>query len=56
MEIYDDIAISSRIRLARNVTGIPFYTHVEDEDAAFISQRVKKILESFDLFNFLIFY
>lgn len=54
MEVYDDIAISSRIRLARNVRDIKFYTKLDnDEDAKRITDSVKKVLERFDLFNFL---
>ena len=53
MEMFDDIAISSRIRLARNVEGIKFYTKIEsDVDAKYITGSVMKTLEKFDVFNF----
>ena len=54
MEIYDNIAISSRIRLARNVDGLKFYTKLQsDIDAKYITNSVMKTLEMFDVFNFL---
>lgn len=54
MEIFDNIAISSRIRLARNVEGIKFYTKLQsDIDAQYITGSVMKTLEKFDVFNFL---
>lgn len=54
MEIYDDIAISSRIRLARNVDGLKFYTKLQsDVEANYIINSVMKTLEKFDVFNFL---
>ncbi len=54
MEIYDDIAISSRIRLARNVDGINFFTKLQsDEDASYITSSVMRTLEKFDVFNFI---
>lgn len=53
MEIYDSIAISSRIRLARNVEGLQFYTKMQsDVDAAYITGSVMRTLEKFDVFNF----
>ncbi len=53
MEIYDNIAISSRIRLARNVDGLKFYTKLQsDIDAQYITASVMKTLEEFDNFNF----
>ena len=43
----DDIAISSRIRLARNIEGLPFPSRMSDEDRKALSEKVKKaILES----------
>ena len=52
--MYDKIAISSRIRLARNVEGINFYTkNASDVDANYITGSVMKTLEKFDVFNFL---
>lgn len=54
MEIYDKVAISSRIRLARNVEGIKFYTKIDsDVDAKYITGSVMRTLEKFDVFNFL---
>ena len=54
MEIYDNIAISSRIRLARNVEGLKFYTKLaNDEDAEYIRNSVMQVLEKFDAFNFI---
>lgn len=46
MEIFDNIAISSRIRLARNVDGLKFYTKLQsDVDANYIIGSVMKTLE-----------
>lgn len=54
MEIYDNIAISSRIRLARNVDGLKFYTKLQsDVDANYIIGSVMKTLVKFEVFNFL---
>ena len=54
MEIFDGIAISSRIRLARNVDGLNFFTKLQsDVDANYIIGSVMKTLEKFDVFNFL---
>lgn len=54
MEIFDGIAISSRIRLARNVDGLNFFTKLlSDVDANYIIGSVMKTLEKFDVFNFL---
>ena len=54
MEVYDNIAISSRIRLARNVDGLKFYTKLQsDIDAKYITNSIMKTLEMFDVFNFL---
>lgn len=53
MEEFASIAISSRIRLARNVSGFKFYTKQNSEDANFIACEVRKILEKYDLFNFM---
>ncbi len=53
MEIFDNIAISSRIRLARNVDGLKFYTKLQsDVDADYITGSVMKTLEKFEVFNF----
>lgn len=54
MENFENIAISSRIRLARNVDGIKFYTKLQsDVDAKYITGAVMKTLEKFEVFNFL---
>ena len=52
MEIFDKIAISSRIRLARNVDGLKFYTKLQsDVDANYIISSVMKTLEKIDVFS-----
>lgn len=54
MEIFDNIAMTSRIRLARNVDGLKFYTKLQsDIDAQYITGSVMKTLEEFDVFNFM---
>ncbi len=53
MEIFDHIAISSRIRLARNVRGIKFFAKLDSDSAEEIIIQVKGVLERFDLFNFM---
>ena len=53
-ELYDGIAISSRIRLARNVDGLKYYTKLQsDIDADYITSSVTQILDRLDVFNFL---
>ena len=53
MEEFDNIAISSRIRLARNVDGLNFYTKLEsDVDAKYITDSVMETLDIFEVFNF----
>ena len=53
MEEFDNIAISSRIRLARNVDGLNFYTKLEsDVDAKYITDSVMETLDKFEVFNF----
>jgi protein arginine kinase len=43
---FENIAISSRIRLARNVSGFNFFTKLRSEsDAVFIIESVKKVLD-----------
>ncbi len=43
----DDIAVSTRIRLARNIEGFPFPSRMTDEDRKKLNESVKKaILES----------
>ena len=40
-ENFESIAISSRIRLARNISGFNFFTKLrEDSDAVFIIEKV----------------
>lgn len=52
MEEFDKIAISSRIRLARNVDGLKFYTKLDSEiDASYITNAVIKTLEKFEDFS-----
>ena len=54
MENFENIAISSRIRLARNVDGLKFYTKLQsDVDAKYITGAVMKTLEKYEVFNFL---
>ncbi len=54
MEIFDNIAISSRIRLARNVSGFKFYIKQNSDDvASYIIDKVREVLDRFDIFNFL---
>lgn len=51
-EEFENIAISSRIRLARNVSGFNFFTKLRDEeDANFIVSSVSNALEKFDEFD-----
>ena len=45
-ENFENIAISSRIRLARNISGFNFFTKLrEDSDAVFIIDSVKKVID-----------
>ena len=54
MEIFDNIAISSRIRLARNVRNCKFFAKQNsDEVAKYITNSVKDVLTNFGAFNFL---
>ena len=54
MDNFENIAISSRIRLSRNVDGLHFYTKLQsDIDAQYITGAVMKTLEKFEVFNFL---
>lgn len=54
MEVFDNIAISSRIRLARNVDGLKFYTKLQsDEDANYIICSIMKTLEENGSYSFL---
>lgn len=51
-ENFENIAISSRIRLARNVSGFNFFTKLrEDSDAVFIIDQVSKALDDFGNFD-----
>lgn len=53
-ENFENIAISSRIRLARNVSGFNFFTKLRDEnDAVFIIESIKRALDSFGDFEFI---
>ena len=50
---FKDVAISSRIRLARNVSGFNFFTKLTSEiDAEFILNTMEKILNDFGNFDF----
>jgi len=43
----DDIAVSSRVRLARNISGLPFPSRMSDTDRKKLNEQVKKsLLES----------
>ncbi len=54
MEEFDSIAISSRVRLARNICGHKFYTKLtDDKEAEEITSSVMENLEDFGVFNFL---
>ena len=47
-ENFESVAISSRIRLARNVSGFNFFTKLRDEnDAVFIINSVEKVVKEF---------
>ena len=51
-EKFENIAISSRVRLARNVSGFNFFTKLrEDSDAVFIIDNVSKALQNFGDFD-----
>ena len=51
---FEKIAISSRIRLARNVSGYNFFTKLREEsDAVFILNSVKLVLNRFGYFDFI---
>ena len=53
-ENFEKIAISSRIRLARNVSGFNFFTKLRDEnDAVFIIDSVSKALAKYGDFDFI---
>ena len=54
MDEFKDVAISSRIRLARNVSGFNFFTKLTSEiDAEFILNTMEKILNDFGNFDFI---
>lgn len=53
-ENFENIAITSRIRLARNVSGFNFFTKLREEsDAVFIIDCVSKVLEKFGNLEFI---
>ena len=53
-ENFENIAISSRIRLARNISGFNFFTKLrETSDAVFIINSLQKILDKFGGFDFI---
>lgn len=52
-ENFEKIAISSRIRLARNISGFNFFTKLRnDDDAVFIINKVANALKHFGDFDF----
>ena len=52
-ENFENIAISSRIRLARNFSGFNFFTKLREfSDAVFIIDKVKKVLNEYGGFDF----
>ena len=54
MDEFKDVAISSRIRLARNVSGFNFFTKLTSEaDAEFILKSMERILIAYGNFDFL---
>lgn len=54
MDEFKDVAISSRIRLARNVSGFNFFTKLTSEtDAEFILNSMERILSGFGNFDFI---
>ena len=54
MDEFKDVAISSRIRLARNVSGFNFFTKLTSEaDAEFILKSMERILIGYGNFDFL---
>ena len=54
MDEFENVAISSRIRLARNVAGFNFFTKLTDEnDANFILDKMEDILSRFGDFDFI---
>ena len=51
-ENFENIAISSRIRLARNMSGFNFFTKLtNDEDAKFIVKSVSSAILKFGDFD-----
>ena len=47
----DDVVISSRIRLARNVNDIPFPSRLNDERASLIARKVYDSLQAGDSYD-----
>ena len=51
---FEKVAISSRVRLARNVAGFNFFTKLTNEnDAMFILKTMENILNKFGSFDFI---
>ncbi len=51
---FESVAISSRVRLARNVAGFNFFTKLTNEsDAEFIVKSIENILSNFGDFDFI---
>ena len=44
----DDIVLSTRIRLARNIKNIPFPSKMKDEDAKIVIEKVQKAIDNFN--------
>lgn len=54
MDEFESVAISSRVRLARNVAGFNFFTKLTNEsDAEFILNSIENILNDFGDFDFI---
>ena len=54
MSDFERVAISSRVRLARNVAGFNFFTKLTNEnDAMFILKTMENILSKFGSFDFI---
>ncbi len=48
----NDVALSSRVRLARNLTGYPFDENLNSEQSADIINKIKKVFENLDGWEF----
>ena len=53
-EDFEKVAISSRIRLARNFAGFNFFTKLSNvDDAEYILKTTRKVLDEFGDFDFI---